>query len=102
MYVLYVCNILCMLFNQITKSCLTLYKAFIHYTVVTSSVTRQSASVIKVGVAYVNVYVSRLVSHRQTAFPSFIFGREEKGSGERSIQFLFSKSPLFGDFINGF
>ena len=43
-----------------------------------------------------------LVSRSQTAFSSFIFGREEKGSGERPIQFLFSKSPLFGDFMSGF
>ena len=37
-----------------------------------------------------------LVSRSQTAFSSFIFGREEKGSRERPIQFLFSKSPLLG------
>ena len=32
----------------------------------------------------------------------FIFGWEEKGSGEHPIKFLFSKSPLFGDFVHGF
>ena len=32
----------------------------------------------------------------------FIFGCEEKGSGEHPIKFLFSKSPLFGDFVHGF
>ena len=31
-----------------------------------------------------------LVSRSQTTFSSFIFGREEKGSGERPISFLFT------------
>ena len=31
-----------------------------------------------------------LVSRSQTVFSSFIFGQEEKGSGEQPIPFLFS------------
>ena len=49
---------------------------------------------------YYCVYI--IVSRSQTTFSSFIFGQEEKGSGECPIQFLFSKSPLFGDFMCGF
>ena len=72
----------------------------------TSPILAKQIFLCAVGLAWVFTVSSKccsiLVSHSQTAFSSFIFGRKGKGSGKRPIIIFVLKIPAFWDFMRGF